>query len=193
MAIACRLILSTLNQPSMKKHVLIALPSLALTLSAIFLSSVLHAQNIPSSHPQPDSIIRLIPAGAGRDTYLLYTIGGRLVTADEVKERLAGYPPSAEEYTIVRHNVTAAWITFGGFAVSSLAAVIEYAHNNKHAGETTGLVNGQAGFIYQQHSLTGAYVLTGVAIGCLATTIITFVTAKNHARKALRIYNQRFE
>ena len=169
------------------------LPSLALTLSAIFLSSILHAQNIPSSHPQPDSVIRLIPAGAGRDTYLLYTIGGRLVTADEVKERLAGYPPSAEEYTLVRHNITAAWITFGGFAVSSFAAVIEYAHNNKHAGETTGLVNGQAGFIYQQHSLTGAYILTGVAVGCLVSTIITFVAAKNHSRKALRLYNKRFE
>jgi hypothetical protein len=177
----------------MKKQILVMLPSLALTLSAIFLSSVLHAQNIPSSHPQPDSVIRLIPAGAGRDTYLLYTIGGRLVTADEVKERLAGYPPSAEEYTIVRHNITAAWITFGGFAVSSFAAVIEYAHNNKHAGETAGLVNGQAGFIYQQHSLTGAYIFTGVAVGCLASTIITFVAAKNHSRKALRLYNKRFE
>ena len=170
----------------MKKHLLIALP-------AILLSLLTHAQNIPPSHPQPDSIIRIIPAGAGRDTYLLYTIGGRLVTVDEVKERLAGYPPSAEEYTIIRHNITAAWITFAGCAVSSFAAVLEYAHNNKQAGETTGFVNGQPTFIYQQHSLTGAYILTGVAVGFLASTIVTFVTAKNHAKKALQVYNQRFE
>jgi ABC-type Fe3+-siderophore transport system permease subunit len=177
----------------MKKLLLLALPSLTLMLSAVFLSSVLHAQNIPPSHPQPDSIIRIIPAGAGEYTYLQYTIGGRLVNAEEVKERLAAYPPSAIEYTIVRHNITAAWITFGGFAVSSFAAVIDYAHNNKHAGETTGLVNGQPGFIYQQHSLTGAYILTGVAVACLTSAIVTFVTAKNHARKALKVYNQRFE
>jgi len=64
----------------MKKHLLIMLPTLALTLSAVFLSSVLHAQNMPSSHPQPDSIIRIIPAGEGKYSYYLYTIGGRLVT-----------------------------------------------------------------------------------------------------------------
>jgi hypothetical protein len=177
----------------MKKQLLLTLPSLGLTLCALLFSCVLHAQTIPPSHPQPDSIIRIIPAGAGRDTYLQYTIGGRLVNAEEVKDRLAGYPPSAEEYTIVRHNITAAWITFGGFAVSSFAAVLEYTHNNKHAGETTGFVNGQPTFIYQQHSLTGAYVLTAVAAAFLTSTIITFATAKNHARKALKVYNQRFE
>lgn len=177
----------------MKKQLLIALPSLALTLSTVFLSSVLHAQNIPPSHPQPDSIIRIIPAGSGKDTYALYTIGGRLVTPEEVKERLAAYPPSAEEYTIARHNITATWITFAGFVASSFGAAIEYAHNNKDAGETTGFVNGQPEFIYQQHSLTGAYVLTGVAVAFLTSTIITFVTAGHHARKALRVYNQRFE
>ena len=65
--------------------------------------------------------------------------------------------------------------------------------NNKHTGETTGLVNGQPGFIYQQHSLAGAYILMGVAAGFLTSSIVTFVSAKNHARKALKIYNQRFE
>jgi hypothetical protein len=177
----------------MKKHLLIALPSLALTLSVLFLSSVLHAQNMPSSHPQPDSIIRIIPAGSGRDTYALYTIGGRLVTPEEVKVRLAGYPPSAAEYTIARHNITGAWISFGGLAVSGAWAVYEYAHNNKIASATPALVNGQAGFTYQKRSLTGAYVLTGVATGCLTAMIITFVTAAHHTHKALRVYNQRFE
>jgi len=177
----------------MKKHLLITLPSLALTLSAVFLSSVLYAQNMPSSHPQPDSIIRIIPAGSGRDTYALYTIGGRLVTPEEVKVRLAGYPPSAAEYAIARHNITGAWILFGGLAVSGTWAVIEYAHNNKIASATPALVNGQAGFTYQKRSLTGAYVLTAVAAGFLTSAIITAVTAAHHTHKALGVYNQRFE
>lgn len=177
----------------MKKHLLIALPSLALTLSALFLSCALHAQYTPSPHPQPDSIIRIIPAGAGRDTYNLYTIGGKLVTAEEVKVRLAGYPASAEEYTIARHDLTWAWISFGGLAVSGTWAVIEYAHNNKIASATPALVDGQAGFTYQKRSLTGAYVLTGVAVGCLTSAIITAFTARHHIRKALRVYNERFE
>jgi len=177
----------------MKKHLLIALPSLALTLSAIFLSFVLHAQNMPPSHPQPDSIIRIIPAGEGKYSYLLYTIGGRLVTPEEVKVRVAGYPPSAEEYTIARHNITWSWISFGGLGVSGTWAVIEYAHNNKIASATPALVNGQAGFVYQKRSLTGAYVLTAVAAGFLTSAIITAVTASHHTRKALQVYNQRFE
>jgi hypothetical protein len=178
---------------NMKKHLLITRPSPALTLFALFFSCALHAQNIPLSHPQPDSIIRIIPAGAGRDTYNLYTIGGRLVTPGEVKERLAGYLPSVEEYTIARHNLTWTWISFGGLAVSGTWAVIEYAHNNKIASATPALVDGQAGFIYQKRSLTGAYVLTGVATGFLTSAIITAVTARHHIHKALRVYNERFE
>jgi hypothetical protein len=171
----------------MKKHLLLALP-------AILLSLLTHAQNIPPSyHPQPDSIIRIIPAGTGRDTYNLFTIGGRLVTEGEVKDRLVAYPASAEEYTIARHNITATWLAFGGLVVSGTWAVVEYAHNNKHAGETVGPVNGQAGFIYQQHNLTGAYILTGVAVGFLTSAIITAATARHHERKALRVYNERFE
>jgi hypothetical protein len=176
----------------MKKHILITLPSPALTLFALFFSCALYAQNIPPSHPQPDSIIRIIPAGS-RDTYYLYTIGGRLVTAEEVRERLAAYPPSAEEYTIARHNITAAWITFGGFAISGGLAIAEYANNNKDAGAKAALVNGQAGFIYQQHNLTAAYILTAAAVGFLTSAIITAATARHHTRKALRVYNERFE
>jgi hypothetical protein len=177
----------------MKKHTLTPLSSLVLTLSALFFSCGLQAQNIPPAHPQPDSVIRVIPAGEGRDRYHLYTIGGRLVTAGEVTDRLAGYPPSATEYTVARHNITASWITFAGFVASSTGAIIEYAHNNKHAGETAGLVNGQPGFIYQHHSLTGAYILTGAAVGFLTSAIITAATARKHAHKALRLYNERFE
>jgi ABC-type Fe3+-siderophore transport system permease subunit len=171
---------------------LLALPSLALTLSAVFFHpSCTPRTFLPHIRSPIASSGSFLPA---QGIYLSSVYHRRQAGhADEVKERLAGYPPSAEEYTIVRHNITAAWITFGGFAVSSFAAVIEYAHNNKHAGETTGLVNGQPGFIYQQHSLTGAYILTGVAAGFLTSAIVTFVTAKNHARKALKVYNQRFE
>jgi hypothetical protein len=169
----------------MKKHTLTPLSSLALTLSALFFSCGLQAQNIPPAHPQPDSIIRIIPAGEGRDRYHLYTIGGRLVTAGEVTHRLAGYPPSATEYTIARHNITATWITFAGFVGSSFGAVIEYVHNNKRAGEP--------GFIYQHHNLTGAYILTGAAVGFLTSAIITAASARLHEHKAMHLYNERFE
>jgi hypothetical protein len=166
---------------------------MVLTLAAVLFSSALRAQSTPSFHPQPDSIIRIITSQEDRTTIHLYTIDGRLVEPEEVQERLKAYPASAMEYTLARHNLTGAWISFAAFVASSTGAVIEYAHNNKHAGETAGLVNGQAGFIYQQHSLTGAYILTGVAVGFLTTAIITAVNARNHTRKALRLYNQRFE
>ncbi len=166
---------------------------LVFTLSAVLFSCALHAQNMPPPHPQPDSVIRIIPTGEGRDTYNLYTIGGRLVTAGEVKEKLAGYPPSAGEYSIARHNLTAARITLAGTILASTGAVFAFADNVKDAGAKSAIVNGQATIIYQHHNLAGAYILTGVAVGLLTTSIITFVTASHHSRQALRVYNHRFE
>jgi hypothetical protein len=166
---------------------------LFLTLTFLFLSQLIQAQDIPSSHPQPDSIIKVIPAGEGRHTFYLYTIGGKLQTAEDVKFRLLSYEPSATEYSMAKNNLTWGWVTFGGFAASSLGATIEFAENNKHAGETTGIVNGQAAFIYQQHSLTGAYLFTTAAVGFLTASIITLVSASHHAKQALSVYNHRFE
>ena len=172
---------------------------LSLTLSALFLSQLIHAQDTasahpqPSSHPQPDSMIKVIPAGEGRHTFYLYTIGGKLQTPEDVQQRLLSYQPSANEYSLAKNNVIWGWSTFGGFALSSIGATIEYAENNKHAGETTGFVNGQPAFIYQHHSLTGAYIFTGAAVGFLTTSIITLISANRHAKQALKAYNHRFE
>jgi hypothetical protein len=176
----------------MKKHLLFLLP-------VLFLSQVIRAQDttsalpLPSSHPQPDSVIKMIPAGEGRHIYYLYTIGGKLVTLDDVTSRLLSYQPAAAEYSAAKNNLIWGWVSFGAFAASTAAATIEYAENNKHAGETAGFVNGQPTFIYQQHSLAGAYIFTGAAVGFLTASIITLVSASHHAKQALKVYNHRFE
>jgi hypothetical protein len=163
-----------------------------MTLS-LLTSVIIYAQDNKPSNPQPDSIIRIIPIGVGRYSTNLFTIGGRLQAPEDVAIRLLSYQPSATEYAKARNNFTWTYISFGGFAIAGFAAVIDYAHNNKHAGETTGLVNGAPGFIYQQHSLTGAYILTGVATGFLVSTIINAVNAQQHGKRALQLYNRRFE
>jgi hypothetical protein len=152
-----------------------------------------HAQDNAPSHPQPDSIIKIIPFGDGRHMSYVYTIGGRLVPFEDVKLRLLSYAPSADEYYRAKTNLIWGIVSFSGFGLSGIAAVIEFANNNKHAGETTGFVNGQPAFIYQQHSLAGAYIFTGLATGFLTAAIITLVNAKKHGREALRLYNRRFE
>jgi hypothetical protein len=166
--------------------------SFLMTLS--LLSSIaLYAQRDTSWRPQPDSVIRLIPYGEGRYSSYLYTIGGRLQTAEDVKVRLLNYAPSADEYVQAKNHLTWAYVSLGAFAVSGAAATIEYANNNKHAGETTGFVNGSPAFIYQQHSLAGAYIFTGLATGFLVSSIINMVDTRKHAREALALYNHRFE
>jgi hypothetical protein len=170
----------------MKKSVFI------MTLS-VFSSLFLYAQENRSSHPQPDSLIKIIPIYNGRHTAYLYTIGGKVQAPEDIKLRLSNYPPSAAEYTKYRNNLTGAYLSFGGFVLSSIGAVIEYATNNKHVGETTGIVNGEPGFIYQQHNLGAAYILTGLATGCLVTSIVTLVNAHKHSKQALALYNRQFE
>jgi hypothetical protein len=155
-------------------------------------SFLLKAQDIKPK-AQPDSIIKIIPAGEGRNSFYLYTIGGKLQTREDVAIRLMAYAPSAAEYQAVKSNITWSYVSFGGFAITGLAAAIEFAKNNKYAGETTGFVNGQPAFIYQHHSLTGAYVLTGVASAFLISSIIHFSQIAFHADRALKLYNQRFE
>jgi hypothetical protein len=167
---------------------------LSFLMTLFLLSSVMiYAQKDTSWHPQPDSVIRLIPYGEGRYSSYLYTIGGRLQTAEDVKARLLNYAPSADEYVQARSHLTWAYISFGAFAVSGAAATIEYANNNKHAGETTGFVNGSPAFIYKQHSLAGFYVFTGLATGFLVSSIINMVDTRKHGRQALALYNRRFE
>jgi hypothetical protein len=170
----------------MKKIIIIAL-----LLSGSSLA--LKAQDNVKTKAQPDSIIKVIPAGDGRHSFYLYTIGGKLQTQEDVAIRLMAYAPSATEYYAAKNNITWSYVSFSGFAITGLAAAIEFGRNNKLVGETAAFVNGQPTIIYQHHNLTGAYILTGVASAFLVSTIIHFSKIAFHANKALKLYNQRFE
>jgi hypothetical protein len=170
----------------MKKPIIIAL----LLLSS---SLWLKAQDNTKPKAQPDSIIKVIPAGEGRQSFYLYTIGGKLQTREDVAIRLMAYAPSAEEYRAAKNNVTWTYVSGAGFAACSIGSIIEYANNNRNAGATTGFVNGEPAIIYQHHSLTGAYILTGFATAFLVSSIINLSRAAFHANKAVKLYNQRFE
>jgi len=166
---------------------------IVITILLLFSSLLIKAQDTTKSKAQPDSIIKVIPFGEGKHSSYLYTIDGKLQTPDDVKIRLLSYAPSATEFAMAKNNATWCYISWGGFAASGIAAVIEYATHNKDAGETTGFVNGQPAFIYQHHSLTGAYVFTGLATAFLVAEIVNLVKAGKHANRALKLYNQRFE
>jgi hypothetical protein len=176
----------------MKIHFFITL-LLFITFLLLLSSLLIKAQD--NQHPQskPDSIIKLIPVGEGNHTSYLYTIGGRLQTREDVLIRLMRYAPSAVEASKAKNDATWGYVSFAGAGVSAIAATILYATHNKHVGETVGNVNGQTGFIYQHHSLAGAYVLTGIATGFLTSTIINLVNAGKHGNKALRLYNSQYE
>ena len=170
----------------MKKPVII---TLFLLVSSLFV----RAQQTQQSHAQPDSIIKMVPIEIGGNTSYIYTIGGKIQTPQDVKIKLLAYAPSADEYHKAKSYAIWGYISTGGFSAASTIAIIEYAHNNKLAGATTGNVNGQAGFIYEHHSLTSAYVFTGVATAFLTSAIINFVNVAKHGKKALKLYNQRYE
>jgi hypothetical protein len=162
-----------------------------ITLLLLLSTIVAKAQEVKKA--QPDSIIRVIPVGDPRHSSYLYTIGDKLRTSDEVAVKLMAYAPSAAEFHAAKSNATWVYVSFAGAAVSGLGAVIEFANNSKYAGATTGVVNGQASFIYQHHSLTGAYVFTGIATAFLVSSIVNLSRVAFHSHKALQLYNQRFE
>ncbi len=160
----------------------------------LVLSSILaKAQINPKQQAKADSIIKIIPVGEGRHSSFLYTIGGQLASSDDVKLRLLAYAPSAPDISKAKSEIAWAQVSGGMFLVSSIGATIEYIHNNKLAGVSSGFVNGQATTIYQHHNLTGAYVLTGIATGFLIAGIVHMVNASHHVSKAVSIYNERFQ
>jgi hypothetical protein len=154
---------------------------------------LLKAQDIKKSPSQPDSLIKVIPFGAGRHTYYLYNVGGKLQTREDVAIRLLAYAPSAAEYHKAKNNSTWVFISCGGFVASSIGATIEFANNNKQGGGTPAIVNGQPGFIYQHKTLTGAYFFTGAATAFLVSSIINLSKAAFHSNNSIKLYNQRFE
>lgn len=89
--------------------------------------------------------------------------------------------------------MTWTYVSTAGCAISGIAAAIEFAKNNKNAGATSAIVNGQATFIYQHHSLTGAYVFTAAASAFLISTFVSFGEALFHRHKAIDLYNQQYE
>lgn len=166
---------------------------IALTVLLLVSTTLLKAQDTLKHRAQPDSVIKLIPYNTGRHVDYMYTINGKLQSPDDIRMRLLSYAPSASEYQAAKTNFRWSFISLGGVAVCGTAALIEFEHNNKFAGESTAIINGQPEFVYQHHSLTGAYVFTGLATAFLATEIITLINGAKHGHKALKVYNQRFE
>ena len=159
-----------------------------ITLLLLLSSLILKAQDsISSHHAQPDSVIKMVPFDVGSHTSYLYTIGGKIQTPEDVRIRILAYAPSAYEYHQAKNDIAWSYVSAAGFAASSTIAVLEYAHNNKYAGATAADVNGQAGFIYQHHSLTSAYVFTGIATAFLTSAIFNFIHAAKHGNKALKV------
>jgi hypothetical protein len=155
--------------------------------------SFLKAQDTLKHKAQPDSIIKVIPFGEGRYGGYLYTIGGKLQTQEDVTIRLLAYTPSAMEFHAARNNATWVYASFAGFAATGLAAGVEFGKNSKNVGVTTAFVNGQPTFIYQHHSLTGAYVLTGAATAFLFSSFYNLARAAFHANRSIRLYNQQYQ
>jgi hypothetical protein len=164
-----------------------------ITLVLLFSSLLIKAQDNQQPQSKPDSIIKLIPVGDGDHTSYLYTIGGKLQTREDVLIRLMRYQPSSAEISKAKNDATWGYVSFAGVGVSGIVATILYATHNSHVGETAGLVNGEPGFIYQHHSLTGAHVMTGVAVGFLTSAIINLVNAGKHSNKALKLYNSQYQ
>jgi hypothetical protein len=160
----------------------------------LMLSTVLvKAQDVKKTQSQPDSLIKIIPAGYGDNSIYLYTIGGKLATREDIAVRLMAYAPSAEEYHAAKNNIAWSYVSFGATAISGTIATLDYAHNDRLAGATVGFVNGEPATIYQHHSLTGAYVFTGLATAFLISSFVNLARAGFHANRAIRVYNQRYE
>ncbi|MDB5005636.1 MAG: hypothetical protein JWQ84_363 [Mucilaginibacter sp.] len=173
----------------MKKHLIM----LSILLLTVIISqaqdTVLQKKEIKT--PQTDSLIKIIPEGR----HFLYTVGGKLQTPDEIKYRLLNYAPSAVELNAAIKNMTWSFVSLGGAAVTSGLAGYEYYNNSKKPVANVAWVNGKPGFVYTypHNDKTGAYILTGAAIGFLAAEIITLVKASNHDKKAFWLYNLQFQ
>jgi hypothetical protein len=152
-----------------------------------------YAQTVKT--PQPDSLIKVIPFGEGKNSSYLYTVGGKLQAPEDVKIRLMSYEPSATELRAAQNNVTWTFVFFGATAMSTTGAAIEFYKNSKSATATAAFVNGRPGFVYSypHNNKTFAYVLTGAAIAFATTAFITLVRGGKHAKKAVDVYNMRFQ
>jgi hypothetical protein len=151
------------------------------------------AQDTLKHHAQPDSLIKIIPFSAGRQSGYLYTVNGKIQSPDDIKMKLLGCEPAAMEYKAAKNNYKWAFISLGGVTVSGIAALIAFKNTSKYNGETTAIINGQPQFVYQHHDNTTAYVFTGIATAFLFSEIYTLIKGANHQKRAFKVYNQQFE
>jgi hypothetical protein len=160
---------------------------LSLLFLLAFTCSVGFSQQIRKS--QPDSIIKIVPDIEGR--HFFYTVGGRLLSPEDLRMRLLSYDPSAVEYRAAKTNLIWGFTLSSASGIAGIASVAAFASDNRLNGSTLN-PNG-TGFIYAQHSQTGAYILTGAAVGLLTAAIITFVKGSRHLKKSFWLYNMRFQ
>src|ERR1700744_2939883 len=97
-------------------------------LTALLLVAALlvKGQQTVKSPAQPDSIIKLIPIQTANNTIYAYTIGGKLVTREDVAVRLKAYAPSAVFYDQFKNNQTWSYVSVGVSGVASIASVIAF-------------------------------------------------------------------
>jgi len=146
------------------------------------------AQDKPNSNAKADSIVKRIPTEIIGHTEYDYSINGKKQTAESVKARLYAYAPSKLE--LLKSSSESSWlgVSILGFGLSGVGATLEFIDNG---GGSTGNVNGlQTSATH--HSLTGAYVLTGVATAFVLSAIFHGISAKHHAHKAFVMYNQQY-
>ena len=134
------------------------------------------AQDKPNGNIKADSIINPIPTEIVGHTQYHYTINGNKQTSEEVKARLYAYSPSKVELHKSSRETSLYGLSVIGFGISAVGATLEY-------------IDGSG----PNHSLNGAYVLTGVATAFVISSIFHGLSAKHHSHKALALYNQQYQ
>ena len=143
-----------------------------LTLASI----IVMAQDKPNSNAKADSIIKPIPTETVGHTTYNYSINDKKQTSEEVKARLYAYAPSKTELHKASKETSLYGLSVIGFGISGVGATLEY-------------IDGSG----PNHSLNGAYVLTGVATAFVISSIFHGLSAKHHSHKALALYNQQYQ
>jgi hypothetical protein len=152
-------------------------------------SFVVLAQDRPSTNVKADSIIKRITTEIVGRTQYNYVINGEMQTSEVVKARLYAYAPSRVELLKSSTQASLYGLSIIGFALSGTGATLEFIDKS---GGPMNAVNGQE-TSGSHHSLTGGYVLSGVATVLIFSAIFHGLSAKRHAHKALALYNQRYE
>jgi len=160
-----------------------------ITTFLIMASFVALAQDKPNTNTKADSIIKWIPAKIVGHAQYDYTINGKMQTSEDVKARLYAYAPSKVELLKSSREASLYGLSVIGFALSGAGATLEFIDKS---GGSINAANGQETST-SHHSLTGGYVLSGVATALVFSAIFHGLSAKRHAHRALALYNQQYE